>query len=104
LIALESLHNAAKHARAENVTLQFQQSDGQKWLMRIEDDGLGLRNGAGNNNSGMGMSSMKYRAEEIGAQINFSSKNGRGTIVTLAFNPQAKAQLNLTSSCDGQTP
>jgi signal transduction histidine kinase len=90
LIALESLHNAAKHARAENVTLQFQQSDGHKWLMRIEDDGLGLRNGAGKNDSGMGMSSMKYRAEEIGAQINFGSKNGRGTIVTLAFNPQAK--------------
>ena len=90
LIAMEALHNAAKHAEAENVTLQFKQSDGPKWLMRVEDDGCGLRNGGDNNSSGMGMSSMKHRAEEIGAQIDFVSKNGRGTIVTLAFNPQAK--------------
>ena len=90
LIAMESLHNAAKHAQAENVTLQFEQSDGHKWQMRVEDDGCGLHNGTGHNSPGLGMPSMKHRAEEIGAQINFSSKNGRGTIITLAFNPQAK--------------
>lgn len=90
LIAMESLHNAAKHADAGNVTLQFEQSDGHKWQMRIEDDGCGLHNGDGHNGSGMGMPGMKHRAAEIGAQIDFRSKNGRGTIVTLAFNPHAK--------------
>lgn len=90
LIAMESLHNAAKHAQAQNVTLQFQPSDGRKWLMRIEDDGCGLRNGTFRNGSGMGMQSMRRRAAEIGAEINFTSKNGRGTVVSLTFNPQAK--------------
>jgi signal transduction histidine kinase len=92
LIALESLHNAAKHAHAENVTLQFEQSAGRKWLMQIEDDGCGLSNGEGRNGSGMGMESMKRRATEIGAEISFTSKNGHGTIVSLRFNPQAKAR------------
>ena len=90
LIAMESLHNAAKHAHAQSVILQFEPSEGHKWLMRIGDDGCGLGNGAGHNGSGMGMPSMRLRAEEIGAQISFNSKNERGTIVTLAFNPHAK--------------
>ena len=93
LIAMESLHNAAKHAQAENVTLHIEPSDGRNWLMRIEDDGRGLQERASNHGSGMGMQSMKRRAEEIGAEINFTSKNGRGTIVSLTFNPQAKERV-----------
>ena len=93
LIAMESLHNAAKHAQAENVTLQFRPADARKWLMRIEDDGCGLPSDAAGNGSGMGMQSMKKRAAEIGAEINFTSKNGRGTIVSLIFNPQARERV-----------
>lgn len=90
LIAMESLHNAVKHAQAANVTLQFEQCDSHKWVMRVEDDGCGLPDHARNKSSGMGMNSMKYRAKEIDAELNFSSKNDHGTIVTLAFNPAAK--------------
>jgi signal transduction histidine kinase/ligand-binding sensor domain-containing protein len=88
LIATESLHNAAKHARAENVTLLLAPAEGRKWLMRIEDDGCGL--GKSNGNHGMGMETMRHRAAEIGAQLVFHSKNGRGTIVSLTFDPQSK--------------
>lgn len=90
LVAMESLHNAAKHSKAKNVTLQFSQFDGRKWRMQIEDDGAGLGNGASSYGSGLGLQSMIRRAEEIGAEIYFTSKNGRGTIVSLTFNPQAK--------------
>lgn len=89
LIATESLHNAAKYARAENVTLHFSPVGDRKWLMRITDDGCGLRN-AGDSGSGMGMQTMQRRAKEIGAKLNLTSLDGRGTIVSLIFNPHAK--------------
>lgn len=90
LIAVESLHNVAKHAQAENVTLLFAPADGSKWLMRIEDDGCGFSNNSEHNGLGMGMQTMQSRAEEIGAQLSITSKNGGGTVVSLTFNPQAK--------------
>jgi signal transduction histidine kinase len=90
LIAMESLHNAAKHSGAENVTLGFRRTSGRGWLMRIEDDGRGLPRGAGKNGAGMGIKSMKRRAGEIGAEIDWASNNGHGTIVSLKFDPQAK--------------
>lgn len=91
LIAMESLHNAAKHAQAENVSLEIEQADGRKWIMKIADDGFGLQNGEDNHNgSGLGMQSMKRRAEEIGAEISWTTNSGRGTIVNLKFHPNAK--------------
>lgn len=93
LIAMESLHNAAKHAQAKSVSLQLEQSDGRNWLMRIEDDGCGLPGGASDNGSGVGLQSIRRRAEEIGAEITFTSKNGSGTAISLRFNPEAKERL-----------
>lgn len=98
LIAMESMHNAAKHAQSANVTLRFLPTDGRNWLMQIEDDGCGLHNSTSNNSSGLGMQSMKRRAAEIGAEINWTSNKGHGTIVSLKFNPNAKERgLKLTS-------
>jgi signal transduction histidine kinase len=85
-----ALHNVAKYARAENVTLMFAPADGSNWLMQIEDDGCGLGNSEDHNGSGMGMQTMERRAEAIGAQLSITSKNGGGTVVSLKFNPQAK--------------
>jgi len=90
LIAMESLHNAARHAHAANVSLQFEPAAGHNWSMRIEDDGCGLDEVTAKNGSGMGIQSMKRRAQEIGAEISFNSNNGHGTIVRLIFNPHAK--------------
>ncbi len=92
LIAMESLHNAAKYARAENVRLHFAPADGRNWLMRIADDGCGLSNDAGDSSSGMGMLTMQRRAKEIGAKLSITSPDGRGTIVSLIFDPHAKEQ------------
>ena len=89
LIATESLHNAAKHARAENVTLEVEQAERGDWIMRIIDDGFGLKTGD-DNGLGLGMQSMRRRAREIGAEIDWTKDNGHGTIVTLKFDPQAQ--------------
>jgi signal transduction histidine kinase len=90
LIAMESLHNAAKHAHAANVSLQFEPAAGHNWSMRIQDDGCGLADATATNGSGMGIQSMKRRAQDIGAEIDFNSNNGHGTIIKLTFNPYAK--------------
>jgi nitrate/nitrite-specific signal transduction histidine kinase len=90
LIAVESLHNVAKHARDKNVRLMFAPADRSNWLMQIEDDGCGLTNCDDHNGSGMGMQTMERRAEAIGAQLSITSKNEGGTVVSLRFHSQAK--------------
>jgi len=92
LIGTESLHNAARHACAKTVVLGLRQA-GKKWVMWISDDGIGIggdaivRNGS---RSGLGLHSMRRRAEEIGAQISWTSPGGRGSVVTVTFTPLGK--------------
>lgn len=83
LIVLEALHNAAKHASAEHVTLRIAQDD-TRWSITVTDDGRGFdpedpkssRTGGGN-----GMRTMKTRAEAIGATLSLRSEAGEGTRV-----------------------
>jgi signal transduction histidine kinase len=90
LIASEALHNAARHANAHRVVLGIAQA-GRAWRLWISDDGCGMgNNGHSSEGSGLGLISMRRRAEQIGAEISWSSNNGSGTIVTLVFLPGAK--------------
>lgn len=95
LIASEALHNAARHANATHVVLGMAQA-GRVWRLWISDDGSGMgnvRNGA--NHSGLGLISMRKRAEEIGAEISWSSDNGIGTTVSVVFSPEARERRAL---------
>lgn len=90
LIALEAIHNAARHANAEHVVLGIAPL-GKRWRLWVEDDGCGFPNNTGKRNgAGMGLTSMKQRANEIGGQIRWTSMNGKGTVVSLEFSPQNK--------------
>lgn len=92
LIALEAIHNAARHSNAERVVLGIAHV-GKRWKLWVEDDGCGLPDDNEKNNSaGMGLTTMKHRASEIGAEINWASKNGKGTVVSLEFSPQSGAK------------
>jgi signal transduction histidine kinase len=92
LIALEAIHNAARHANANHVVLGIAPL-GKRWKLWVEDDGCGM-NGDEHQTmgTGIGLLSMKQRADEIGAKIHWSSKNGKGTVVTLEFSAQAKGR------------
>lgn len=85
LIGLEALHNAARHARARDVTLAFRQV-GDAWHLVVEDDGCGLsharRHGDG---AGVGLHSLRRRAAEIDGRIEWSDRPEGGTRVTLEF-------------------
>lgn len=68
-IATEALHNVARHAGASRCEVNLQCVD-LKLEIRICDDGCGL---IGATHSGVGLNSMRRRAEDAGGILNFTS-------------------------------
>jgi signal transduction histidine kinase/ligand-binding sensor domain-containing protein len=89
-IALEALHNAARHAAARSVTMSLEPL-GRRWRLRVRDDGNGLPAAVAPQGNG-GVSGMRTRAAQIGAQLAWDSSDGAGTVVTLDFDPAARGQ------------
>jgi signal transduction histidine kinase len=95
LIALEALHNAARHAGASRVELGLAQA-GRHWKLWVADDGVGAGaadsappgDGARVPASGQGLENMQRRAAEIGADLTMASNEAGGVTVTLVFDPQ----------------
>ncbi len=84
-IVQEALTNVARHAHAQRcwVTLEVSARTGGAadecaLLLTVADDGMGL--GAPNSN-GLGLHSMRARAEELGGTISFEPHRPRGTII-----------------------
>jgi signal transduction histidine kinase len=84
-IATEAVSNAVRHASAGIilVSLAVQPSgNGDLLLLRVHDDGIGAllpRQG------GVGLTSMRDRAEELGGTLNVCPIPGEGTTVTALF-------------------
>jgi signal transduction histidine kinase len=76
-IALEALHNVASHARASRCTLRMRH---QATVLHLEvtDDGCGIR---AHNGAGVGLSSMRERAVELGGTCTWEAVPGGGTLV-----------------------
>jgi len=81
-IAVEALNNALKHAQTNKVKVFFRCRDG-RFEMEIVDKGMGfditLSNGGG-----MGMRTMRERAELLDGQLSVTSSPGHGTSVLLS--------------------
>ena len=77
-IAEEALTNAVRHAHA--TVLQFSVSSTPAALiLRVQDDGRGLPSTLV---PGVGLSSMRERAEELGGQVSVQAAPGGGTCLT----------------------
>ncbi len=87
-IVLETLANAAKHSGGSNVDITLQPS-GDRWLLTIQDDGVGFPLPA-RNSEGMGLRILHYRARVIGATLNLQSQPGSGTHGHLSFLPASR--------------
>ncbi|QIN80084.1 PAS domain S-box protein [Rubrobacter marinus] len=74
----EALNNARRHSGASNIRVALRLEDGQV-LAEVSDDGRGFdpRSSVG----GVGMSSMRGRAEALGGQLEVESEPGKGTTV-----------------------
>jgi signal transduction histidine kinase len=80
-IAIEALNNALKYAQTNKVKVFFRCLDKQL-EMEIVDKGAGF-DVALSNGRGMGMRTMRERAELLGGQLSITSSPGHGTSVLL---------------------
>lgn len=76
-IAQEALTNALRHARAQRVELTLALSDG-RLVLDVRDDGRGFSFDAA---SGLGLVTMRERAEQLGGGLRIESAPERGTWV-----------------------
>ena len=85
-IAQEAVHNAVRHSGAQHVSIALRQ-EGPNLTLSVSDDGKGFSDPSPS--SGMGMQTMNYRAQIIGAnlKINGNSPAGAKVSCTLAAKP-----------------
>ncbi len=86
-VAQEAIENVVRHARAQNLTVQFTVND-QQIVLVIEDDGVGTDQSAAprsqeEQGGHFGLRGMRERAQLAGGQLTVSSQPGQGTRVQL---------------------
>ncbi|MFO8074720.1 MAG: GAF domain-containing sensor histidine kinase [Actinomycetota bacterium] len=80
-VVRESLSNAAKHARASEVTIRVRMADGIE--LSVADDGVGF---SGDTlHTGRGLENIRERARALGADLDLRSTPGEGTELRLAI-------------------
>jgi signal transduction histidine kinase/DNA-binding LacI/PurR family transcriptional regulator len=87
-IIQEALQNVLKHSKASEAGVEVR-TDGPLLIVRIQDNGIGAARqngdkpgGAGAKpRKGMGLRSMEYRANQLGAEYVFKSGKAGGTLV-----------------------
>ncbi len=82
-VAQEAVHNAIKHSRSEYIEIALQANNGRV-QMTVKDDGIGI-SVPQENQKGMGLSLMNYRAKMIGASLDIRRNNGCGSEVICSF-------------------
>ncbi|MEW2356527.1 GAF domain-containing sensor histidine kinase [Spirillospora sp. NPDC029432] len=86
-IAQEALHNALRHAGASGVEVRLRTGGGHA-VLEVADDGAGFDPAAAVPNGeasggGLGLASMRDRAEAAGAALSIDAAPGIGTVVRL---------------------
>jgi two-component system CheB/CheR fusion protein len=76
-IVQEALNNAVKHASASRILVTVDRSD-KGIVVSVEDDGKGI-DSTWDQNQGLGMHIMHYRADIIGARLTVETLEGGGT-------------------------
>jgi len=79
-IAQEALHNADRHAGANNIELSLD-FDGTVFRLVVRDDGRGFDASAGPHEHGLGLYSMQERAALLSGTLKINSDPGTGTRV-----------------------
>jgi signal transduction histidine kinase len=97
-IAQEALTNAVRHANAKRIVVRAESVREVGFRLTVTDDGRGMARdlGAG----GYGLTSMRERADRIGAELTFVTAPRAGTEVVLAWQPASFAIPRTTASAD----
>lgn len=90
-ICQEALMNVLKHADARHVQVRVRAA-GDLLTLDIEDDGAGHAGRTGQAVGGIGLSSMRERAAEVGGRCTFTTPDGGGTHVSVCLPLSAGAK------------
>jgi len=78
-IVMEAVTNVARHAHATSCTVHLiRDRDGHKLRVEVRDDGCGLPAG---HPPGVGLRSMRIRAEELGGSLTVTAASPTGTLI-----------------------
>ena len=93
-IAQEALNNALQHASPTSVVVSIHvtgEPPEQQVVLEVSDDGAGFDVNALGDQGGIGMASMKERAEKLGGNLVVHSSPGEGTQVKATLDVQSAA-------------
>ena len=90
-IAQEAISNAVRHARPTVISVNVRW-DPPNLVLEVIDNGSGIADAKLANGDGFGLSSMRARAENLGAQFDVRTAPGRGTSILV------HVPINLSSS------
>ncbi|MDH4027961.1 MAG: HAMP domain-containing protein [Nitrospirota bacterium] len=82
-IAQEAVSNAVRHAGAGHVDISLDK-EGDRGILVVADDGRGIDDAPGRQD-GMGIRTMRYRANLIGAELDIRRGSHGGTVVACSF-------------------
>ena len=83
-IAQEALNNALKHAFATSLTMRLY-CEKEHLVLLIQDDGQGFDPEGAASGGGIGLITMRERAESLGGTLAIHSEAGKGTTVTVTL-------------------
>ena len=93
-IATEALTNTVRHARATHCTVELRR-DPEALTVRVADDGIGM---PPEGRPGVGQSSMRERAAELGGSLTVLPTGAEGGTVVTAVLPFSQAHLVMSDA------
>jgi signal transduction histidine kinase len=95
-VVQESLTNISKYASAKNVSVSLLRS-GNRWTLRIADDGVGIDTSKPHNPTAHGLVSMRERARALGGEFTVRGQRERGTVVEVSVPAEEEAVVDAKS-------
>lgn len=83
-ITQEAVNNAVRHGHATHIAIKVSNSS-SSWGVEILDDGCGIGDMSSSKEGGLGMRTMRYRADLIGASLEVHSMPAGGTRVAISL-------------------
>ncbi|MEQ1752461.1 MAG: ATP-binding protein, partial [Prosthecobacter sp.] len=93
-IAQEAVANAVKHSAAGHILMDLRMTHDELTLI-IEDDGSGIQMSTATYTEGMGLRTMRYRAEALGAYLEVLPRLFGGTQVICRLPLQSALNPNV---------
>ena len=95
-VAQEAVHNAVRHGKPSRVEITLSTKSGRTRLS-VADNGIGLPANVEQRGSGLGLRTMHYRAQTIGASLSITARKGGGTHVVCELPTQIEENHEVIS-------